>query len=373
MLRTRQISYIFEELGDFTKRKGWFNFCCPYHKGEEHHFGVNLRDGGFCCWVCGQTGNLHQLHRDLKKGYAEGLRRSKPLRIGRRSTGGRDDVPYALFKRLNEDQQKTVYGGASQASGPGGRPRGPECEDDTSSGLLKRLNGSGLSHTGRNALDRWFRDHYTSLEDAGGGVLARKAFNYLNKRGVDYKRVMVGFLDGCDGRLVFPFQMGGTIVYYQGRALYNMPLKTINPDEGAGWLPKTRILYNHDELLMCEKEIALTEGIFDAYSVGETLGIPYTCLLGSTISDAQVRLLKACDVKKILVFLDAEANSQAVKVGVKLWENKFKVRVVVWPKVYQDKKLDPNDISPTLLRLLVKRYAVPLDHTASSQLLLLYG
>ena len=323
--------------------------------------------------MCGESGRLDRLYRDLKTGVIEGSQASRPLRIGGDPSKSKEDTSPALLKRLNEGQRQTGTEDAHMGRGVDGRGRGLKWQEDTSSALLKRLNCGQSSHAKREYLSRWFEDNYTPLRDAPRGRVAQEAFKRLNERGVDPARIDVGLLSSCPGRVVFPFRQGGDVVYYQARSLYNMPLKTVNPDTEIGWLPKTAVLYNFDEILMCEREVVLTEGIFDAYSAGTTLDMRYTCLLGTTISSEQIRMLKLCDIKDILVFLDSDANSAAVKLGIRLWENKFRVRVVLWTDALTGEKLDPNDISPALLKMLATKFAVRIDHTASTELSLLYG
>lgn len=370
-LTNDQIEFIFDSLGEYKQRKSWFNFPCPYHNGEDYNFGVNFEDAGYNCFVCGMTGSTTELYRDLKEGIAKtfpgiggvlggGVLRKEREKDRRHILGRRT--------RYQEDSLDTdpIEVPVSFGSSRGGQERYLPWQDDMevesdrwADEEINRLN---------KLRDMWFRDRYTPLGEAAG-ILACKARLFLEKRRVDCSKVDVGFLDGFEGRVIFPFVKDGLIVYFQGRSFYDMPLKTINPDEKEGWPHKTEVLYNYDGFVN-ETKIVIGEGIFDGYSAGTALNMPYTCLLGSTIDEKQIDILKKTSVRDVLVFLDSDANAKGCAIAVKLWECKFNVKMVVWPEIYRNEKHDPNSIRPDHLLHLVNTYSVQIDHISSIQLLL---
>lgn len=326
-IRRNQINYIFKELGEYTRRKDWFNFSCPYHNGEDPNFGINLKKGIFNCFVCGESGNLIKLNGDLKKGIACTSSYSEPILGDIDPLNYEEEAPKGIFKRLNEPN------------------------------LISRC-------------DSWFRENYEHILEVEPCRIKERALTYLKKRTIDPNKINVGFLNGYNGRLVFPFQMGGSIRYFQGRSIYNMPMKTLNPDEDDGWPIKTQILYNYDELILND-EISISEGIFDGYSVGQVTNLPWTCLLGNTISDTQIKLLKVAGVKKILIVLDGNVNKIAIELGIKLFYNKFDTRVVIWPD--ELKTRDPNDLCKYELDKVIQEQQVRINHVSDIELLPLYG
>jgi DNA primase len=328
MINKRALDYVFETLGEpLTKRRGWFSWPCPYHNGENPNFGVNIYRNKFNCFVCGESGNINQLISDLKEGIASPNILSTPL-LG--------DIEIPEYER---EKERVILNRLSD----------PEA--------LKQC-------------DLWFRDNYAHILNVEECRLKEMAINYLTKRGIDPEKVNVGFLKGYSGRVIFPFQQGGSIIYFQGRNFINKPLKTMNPDPDKGWNIKTNILYNYDELILRDR-ISLTEGIFDCHSVNNIINLPGTCLLGKTISKNQIKLLKFAGVKEILILFDGDANKEAIDIGIKLYNNKFKVSVVIWPNEYETQ--DPSSMSPLVLKKIIHDNSTLLTHISSMTLPLEYA
>jgi len=325
--------YVFEQLGDFHRRKEWYNFRCPYHRGESLNFGVSFRAGRFHCFSCGAAGPLPVLLYDLREGTATG------------------------------------FGGGRGLLGPKARPRPGEAKEDTSSALSKRLN-SGRSDPGPEVdTDRWFRDRFEALPEVAGTALAGKmALEYLRRRGIQLDRLDVGLLDGYEGRVVFPFYDRGKVVFFQGRSFVPSPLKTINPDVEDGWYPKTDVLFR----LECLNggTVVLTEGIFDALKTEQAIGRSHraSCLLGKTISQRQIRLLRSAGVEWITVFLDGDANREAADLAIKLYKHKFGVRLVQYPNHMHE--ADPGSLDAGTIRSLLLS-ARPVGPTTELELALL--
>lgn len=291
------VEFLESYLGEFTDRKSWRNFRCPYHLGERHNFGVNLITGSYRCLGCTAEGSLVDLIRDLRHGQ-----------------GG-----------------PSGWGGGILAKGSA-----PEWTEGASSsaGEVSRHETRAVSE-----LDLWFMKRWSQIESSQDSISKKMAIEYLRKRRVDTNRWEVGLMDDLPGRVVFPFRLRSQVCYYMGRAFTSSSLKTVNPDVGDGWPGKGEVLFNYDRLTC---EVILCEGIFDAISAETELRVSATCLLGKTITEKQKQLLKKAGVKQITVMLDADARPDATKLALELYHSGFEVWLSDWRILGSDPK-DPNE------------------------------
>jgi 5S rRNA maturation endonuclease (ribonuclease M5) len=303
-LGTDKLDSLLSTLGEFAPRKEWLNFHCPFHHGGKLNFGVNVSSNTYYCFACGERGTLPELYDRLQEetgDFGPGLLHGpSPLAY-------EDDTAPSASKRLS-DPALTAPPGPVR---PGLRPE----QFDT---VYKQL-----------------KCHRPET------ILEGKALSYLNRRGVDMHEYEVGLIDTDEFRcrVIFPIRQEGKVVFFQGRSFYDIPLKTKNPNEDCGWTGKSSVLWNYDNLA---KNICVCEGIFDAISVQTGLSLASTCLLGSTVSIEQIRLLKKKGVKEVVVFLDNDANGAAVDLALVLYRSGFKVQVVLWPE--HPEKKDPGSI-----------------------------
>lgn len=319
----REIKNLFDTLGEFTKRKDWYNFRCPFHKGDSLKFGINLCTGRYHCFVCGEGGSLFDLLRKLKEGTL------------------------SVSKDINGLLTRIYFS---------------EYEEDTSPALLKRLNKGELTPSGRSTefkhLNRvtpvYFRNKFQYIQDMPNTVGRKHAIKYMKDRGVDYTDKIAGMLDEYAGRIIFPFVKDDEIVYFQARSFVNIPLKTLNPDEENEWLPRSDVIWGYDGIKEDESDIVcLTEGIFDAYSVWKCVNIHSIPLLGKNIGDKQIDLLHELNIKNIIVFLDGDAMPEAIKLAILLYNRKFNVRLVTWKSVILPAYPDPNNVGNNVIKRLI--------------------
>lgn len=314
--RQKVKKFIKEELGEYERRKHWYNFYCPFHHGDSLKFGVDFGTGKYTCFVCGESGSVYDLYREIKEGGIMGASGVGGL-LGRTSKSKyeKNSSP-ALLNRLNDTRPPEPLSNMS-----------PE-------GLFKRLN---------------------CLWDIPYSVSAEMAIKYLVKRGVPQDLHVSYIVDDIPGRIVFPFFMEGKFVYYQARSFTGMSgLKTLNPSEEDGWLTKGKVLWRYDEIQSSkDKTVCITEGIFDSISVLTTTGIQSTPLLGSTISEDQIKLLKKAGTKKVIIFLDKDAASAAADLAILLYKRHFEVSLVMWGDHDIPDKSDPNSIDKLLLEELI--------------------
>jgi hypothetical protein len=153
------------------------------------------------------------------------------------------------------------------------------------------------------------------------GFDAQRARRYLQRRGMSREEILEADvrLDGL--RVAFPVRnREGTPVGYVARSFVdsNSGPKYLTPS----WFGKSEHLYGAERLV--EGRVAvLAEGVFDV--IGGRRAVPeatWLGLLGSTISEAQVRLLVAAKPAFAIIMLDADAERKARdvarKVGVAL-------------------------------------------------------
>lgn len=112
-------------------------------------------------------------------------------------------------------------------------------------------------------------------------------------------------------RLIFPIYQFGTYRGFQGRSIYK---NTYPKYIGASNMNKRTILYNYDIAFSQNEQLVITEGFFDQIRVGDTA----VATLGKIITEEQIRLIKLGEFKKVIVFLDKDAEKEAYENADKL-------------------------------------------------------
>jgi len=123
----------------------------------------------------------------------------------------------------------------------------------------------------------------------------------------DYKKSDYSF----GPRLVFPIHQFGSYRGFQARTLYK---NTLPKYIGASSMDKRNILYNYDIAFSQMDRLVITEGFFDQIAVGKTA----VATLGKSITDNQLHLIRLGDFKKVILFLDKDAEKEAKKSALKL-------------------------------------------------------
>ena len=168
--------------------------------------------------------------------------------------------------------------------------------------------------------------------------------DFLTERGItteDLKQYDLKFcgVDRYSNRLMFPVYEGGTLVYWQARAIWKPVtgekyIKSLNPPKMEGAAVSSDVLMNLD----CAKQysrVVITEGPIDLIHVG-----PHAvCSFGKALYPTQVGKLLRAGVKAIDLMWDGDAFSDAIKAAQSL-ASLFDVRIVQLPA---DK--DPGDFT----------------------------
>lgn len=149
------------------------------------------------------------------------------------------------------------------------------------------------------------------------------------------------------GRLAMPIHDGeGTLIGYAGRALDGGEPKYLLPSSEAHGFYKSHLLFNLHRVLTAPRRVrtvAVCEGFFDCMRLAEA-GFPTVGLMGSSISDEQVKLLRAY-FRFVALVLDGDAagkQGSADALG-KLGRGGY-VRAVKLPEGSAPDEMTPADL-----------------------------
>ena len=172
----------------------------------------------------------------------------------------------------------------------------------------------------------------------GENLIAKAARHYIHKRGFDIEKLALNGIGYCDegeynGYIIFPYYRKGELVYYQGRIFQGAGTKMKNPPDSQFGIGKSQVVYNLDAFYIYQK-VYLVESITNSL----TLGDPAGGINGKKISDHQLSQILMSPCSSIVILLDPDAYTEALKLGMQLCHYK-KVKVVKLP----DEK-DVNDL-----------------------------
>jgi len=173
-----------------------------------------------------------------------------------------------------------------------------------------------------------------------------EALYYLKSRGFtleDIKHYRLAFcFDGkFRNRIIAPCFENGKIVYFVARSVFHdQAYKVLNPTDGT--LGKSDVVFNLDSISDLVDSVVITEGVFDAMTVG-VLGA--VAIFGKKISSNQlikiINNLVNTKNKKIYVLLDGDARSEAFELCKKLSSSEMFESVHLVPMQGDE---DPNSI-----------------------------
>jgi len=153
----------------------------------------------------------------------------------------------------------------------------------------------------------------------------KKALGYLTKRNIDMdtiEKYNIGYCEKGDysNRVVFPsYDIHNDVNYYLGRSYEKYTkLKYKNPE-----IPKTEIIFN-DGKVNWDSNIFIVEGVFDHIVVPNS--VP---MLGKVISDDLYTKIVSRAECKVIILLDSDAYTDAIKLYKKLNSTKLIGRVFI--------------------------------------------
>lgn len=142
------------------------------------------------------------------------------------------------------------------------------------------------------------------LGDDRAKTIQQPLIDYLNSRSIDYNRLKCGFSlnEKWLNRIIIPVYRNGKLIYWQARSILpNDKIRYKSPSTN-----KEAVIWGYDNLFKnFDYPLFITEGIFDAY---EFDGV---ALLGSSLNEAKIEVLKKSTRKKVFV-IDKNKNGARV-------------------------------------------------------------
>lgn len=256
--------------------------CCPFHDDVNPSMSVNLEKKVFACHAdsCGVKGNILEFVEGLEstdlRSAAETLADICKIEVAAPKTGNKKP---AAKRRAGQPHDRK--GRSKPAKQEPAAKVSKETEPFKPLGFQLQLDPDH-GYADKRKLSSW------QIETFGMGYCSR---------GTMKDRWCIPIHDEH-----------GNLVAYTGRAVSNDL-----PDDVPRWkvpkdFDKSRVIFNFDRVLESKTSaVVLVEGVFDATRLVED-GIPAVALLGSSISEAQVALLKLMPLVSVYVMLDGGAD-----------------------------------------------------------------
>jgi DNA primase len=254
-------------LGIYTQQADEYLFHCPFCHHAKKKLSVNISNNKWKCWTCGSKGG-HIIWL-LKK-----LNISKEL--------------IQQFKQVLGDEDIKIYK-ATTAD-----------------------------------IKLFLPLEYKPLWKSEKSYSYLNAISYLKNRGVrtdDILRYRMGYCETGPyaGRIIVPsYDSNNQLNYFTARSFYEGGMKYKNP-------PVTKNIVCFENMVDWNDQIILCEGMFDAISLRRN-AIP---LLGKTIPKNLEQALLQNKVKNVVIFLDEDAQSDAMKLEQHLKQYDMNVSVVL--------------------------------------------
>lgn len=150
------------------------------------------------------------------------------------------------------------------------------------------------------------------------------AVTYLQSRGIrsqDVLRYRIGYCEEGPyaGRIIIPsYDSNNQLNYFTARSYFDGGMKYKNP-------PVTKNIVCFENLVNWKEPVVLCEGMFDAIALRRN-AIP---LLGKTLPKNLERALLEHKVKEVVIFLDNDAQDDAIKMEQKLQQYDISTKLVI--------------------------------------------
>lgn len=150
------------------------------------------------------------------------------------------------------------------------------------------------------------------------------AINYIKLRQFSSDEILRYRIGYCETgayahRIIIPsYDKNNQLNYFTARSYFEGSMKYKNP-------PVTKNIVCFENMINWEEPIILCEGMFDAIALKRN-AIP---LLGKTVSKAVEHSLLKHNVKNVIIFLDKDARSDAIKLEQRLNQYDMNVSVVL--------------------------------------------
>ena len=227
-------------------------------------------------------------------------------------TGGKKAINYGVYHCFKTDKKGTLVNLVMDVE---------KCDFSTALRILKgsykvpdkKLNEIfTFEETSNEIKNKKFEirlPDFCEVIDASSSYYHQMARDYLNKRKISYKDFYVCTNGKYKGRIVIPYFdfSWSSLIYYNTRALYETNLRYLGPPKTIG-VGKESVIYLPNKIQ--HNKIYLTEGEFDAYSLG-LAGFSSAACGGKNLSEIQAAMLSNFS---ICLCLDLDkAGTEAIK------------------------------------------------------------
>ncbi len=226
----KKLDILRDILGASTKVGNEYLYKCPFCNHHKKKLSVNLTKNKFKCWICDRAGGIHRLVKRL----GTFLQQQKWKEL----TG---IVEVTEFEKIILQQQL---------------PEQPSEETDLQ-----------------------LPEEFVSLCNLNTTLVSTQAKNYLLNRGIEKQDILrwkIGFCPSgeYENRIIVPsFNNDGKVNYFVGRTYTKDWKKYKNP-------PESKDLVFNELMIDWEDDIVLTEGVFDAIKIPNSIPI-----LGSSLRE----------------------------------------------------------------------------------------
>jgi DNA primase len=328
--RVKQQADIVRVIGEYVRlKKSGQNFMglCPFHSEKSPSFAVHPVKQIYHCFGCGVGGDVFKFVMEVEKcAFPEAVRsvaekcgiplpKQKPRTAAERQATGQRTLLVELHK------EAAAWFARQMLNTPEGRVARGYLEDRGMDLESMARFGLGYAPSAGDALLRQMRPRYQEKLLELSGLVARDPGGRLYDR---FRR-----------RVIFPIASdSGKVIAFGGRALGDDLPKYLNSPETPIYT-KSTVLYNFDRAKepLRQKDFAvLVEGYMDAISVARAGVANVVASCGTSLTEAQVRLLSRF-TRRVVVNYDPDTAGQAAteRSLTLLLAQAFDVRVLALP------------------------------------------
>lgn len=256
-----------EILGNYIQQKDEYLFACPFCHHSKKKLSINIVTNKWKCWVCGSKGG-HIIW---------------------------------LLKKLNV-----------------AKPLLQKFKDELGEVELQKYKTTTVEATLHLPYE------YKPLWKVEKSYQYYHAISYLKNRGItanDILRYRIGFCTEGPyaNRIILPsYDRNNHLNYFTARLFYEDGMKYKNP-------PVSKNVIVFENMVDWNEPVVLVEGMFDAITIRRNC-IP---MLGKTIPKVLEKTLLENKVRDVIIFLDEDARSDALKLERHLSQYNMNVRVVL--------------------------------------------
>jgi len=255
-----------ELLGSYIQQKDEYLFTCPFCSHPKKKLSINILTNKWKCWVCGSKGgHIIWLLKKL-------------------------NVAKALLQKFKEELGEVE---------------------------IQKYKTTTVETTLQLPYE------YKPLWKVEKNYSYYHAISYLKQRGItanDILRYRIGFCTEGPyaNRIILPsYDRNHQLNYFTARLFYDEGMKYKNP-------PVSKNIICFENMVDWNEPIILCEGMFDAITLRRNV-IP---LLGKNIPKVLEKALIEHHVKDVIIFLDEDARTDALKLERRLLTHNINVRVV---------------------------------------------